>query len=167
MTRRERNNARNPQSIAYKAARYAVMMEQAAAYITSERPKVRTAADAAVLLRPMVKDAKQETLYAVLMDTRNMVLSIIPVTTGLADRSQSHAREVFREAISQNAARLVLVHNHPSGDPMPSAPDVETTRGLVSAGRIIGIEVMDHVIIGTATQDRPRDYVSLRELNLM
>lgn len=154
-------------TIESKAQRYARMMEEAEAYVTTARPKIATASDAANLLRPMVKDATQETLYAILMDTRNMVISIMPVTTGLVDRSQAHAREVFREAIIQNSSRMVLVHNHPSGDPMPSSQDVECTRGLVSAGHIIGIEVMDHVVIGVATKDRPRDYVSLRELNLM
>ena len=164
---KRKNDKYNPQSIAYKANRYAFMMEAATAYITTERPKIRMAADAAALLRPLIKNATQETLYVVFMDTRNMVLGMKDVTKGLVDRAQSHAREVFRDAIIENAARVVLVHNHPSGNPMPSSQDVECTRGLVQAGHIIGIEVMDHVVIGSATPDRPRDFVSLRELNLM
>jgi len=164
---KRKNDKYNTMSVAYKANRYAQMMEAATAYITTERPKIRQASDAAALLRPLIQKATQETLYVIFMDTRNMVLGMKDATKGLVDRSQSHAREVFRDAIIENAARIVLVHNHPSGDPMPSAQDVECTRGLVQAGKIIGIEVMDHVVIGTATQDRPRDYMSIRDLNLM
>ena len=75
-----------------------------------------------------------------------------------------HPREVFKSAISSNAAAIVLAHNHPSGDPTPSEADVKVTRDLIRAGQLLKIEVLDHVIIGRATSDRPKDYVSLREL---
>jgi len=135
--------------------------------IGNERPKIRTAADAANHLREKLRGKTQEELHVLLLDTRNFLMRDETVTVGLADRSQAHAREVFRNAIRENSCRIVLVHNHPSGDPMPAPQDVECTRGLVSAGRLIGIEVMDHVVIGTRTPSRDRDYVSLRELNLM
>ena len=159
--------SRRRNAVLKKVMAFAELMEAAATYIEAERPMVRLAADAANLLRPIFKDKQQEELWLLLLDTRNYLISMYPCTIGLADRSQAHAREVFRTAIRENCCRMVLAHNHPSGDPMPSAQDVEATRGLVSAGRIIGIEIMDHVILGTRTPSRDRDYVSLRELNLM
>ena len=75
-----------------------------------------------------------------------------------------HPREVFRPAIAASAAALVLVHNHPSGDPTPSEADIKVTRDLIRAGQLLKIDVLDHVILGRATQERPKDYVSLREL---
>jgi DNA repair protein RadC len=71
---------------------------------------------------------------------------------------------VFRPAIENNAAALVLVHNHPSGDPTPSEADIKVTRDLIRAGQLLKIEVLDHVILGRVTQERQKDYVSLREL---
>ena len=150
-----------------RALEYGSMMEAAAAYIATERPKIRSAADVAAILRPHVQRNLQEELWVLLLDTRNHLIAMKPCTVGIADRSQAHAREVFRDAIYQNCSRIAIAHNHPSGDPMPSPQDVECTRGLAAAGKIIGIEVMDHVIIGTRTPSRDRDYVSLRELNLM
>ena len=75
-----------------------------------------------------------------------------------------HPREVFRAAIAANAASVVLVHNHPSGDPTPSEADIKVTRDLIRAGQLLKIEVVDHVILGRATAERPKDYASLREL---
>ena len=135
--------------------------------IGNERPKIRHAADAVNLLREKFRGKTQEELHVLLLDTRNCLLRDDTITVGLADRSQSHAREVFRNAIRENCARIILVHNHPSGDPMPSAQDVECTRGLVQAGKIIGIGIMDHVVLGARTASRDRDFFSLRELGLM
>ena len=75
-----------------------------------------------------------------------------------------HPREVFKSAIAANAHALVLVHNHPSGDPTPSAADIKVTRDLIRAGQLLKIEVVDHVILGRATAARAKDYASLREL---
>jgi DNA repair protein RadC len=85
-------------------------------------------------------------------------------TAGLVARAQADAREVFKAAIAANAAAIVLVHNHPSGDPTPSEADIKVTRDLIRAGQLLKIAVLDHVIIGRATPERPKDYVSLREL---
>ena len=160
--------SRRRHSVLRKAQAFAEMMEAAATYIAVERPKMRTAADAANLLRPLLADKEQEELWVLLLDTRNGLISAHPCTIGLADRSQAHAREVFREAIRHGGCcRLILAHNHPSGDPMPSPQDVEATRGLTSAGKLIGIEVVDHVVLGKRTVSRDRDFISLRELSLM
>jgi DNA repair protein RadC len=75
-----------------------------------------------------------------------------------------HPREVFKRAISASAACVVLAHNHPSGDPTPSEADIKVTRDLIRAGQLLKIEVLDHIILGSATKDRARDFVSLREL---
>ena len=150
-----------------RALEYGSMMEAAAAYVAAEKPKLRTAGDVANVLRPLIYRNLQEELWVLMLDTRNHLIEMHACTVGIADRSQAHAREIFREAIHQNCSRIVLAHNHPSGDPMPSPQDVECTRGLAAAGKIIGIEVVDHVVIGTRTPNRDRDYVSLRELNLM
>jgi DNA repair protein RadC len=71
---------------------------------------------------------------------------------------------VFRSAISAGAAAVILLHNHPSGDPTPSEADIKVTRDLIRAGQLLKIEVLDHIILGRATLERPKDYVSLREL---
>jgi DNA repair protein RadC len=86
------------------------------------------------------------------------------MSQGTLDRLLVHPREVFKAAIAANAAAVVLVHNHPSGDPTPSEADVKVTRDLIRAGQLLKIEVLDHVILGRATAERPKDFVSLREL---
>jgi DNA repair protein RadC len=83
------------------------------------------------------------------------------------DASLIHPREVFRKAIQGNCAAVIIVHNHPSGDPTPSAEDVRVTRQLVQAGRIVGIKVVDHVVIGRRVAERRSDHVSLREAGLV
>ena len=83
---------------------------------------------------------------------------------GTLDTLLVHPREVFRAAIAANAAAVVLAHNHPSGDPTPSEADIKVTRDLIRAGQLLKIDVLDHVIIGRATPERPKDYASLREL---
>ena len=82
----------------------------------------------------------------------------------LLDSLLVHPREVFKTAIAANASALVLVHNHPSGDPTPSEADIRATRDLIRAGQLLKIEVLDHVILGRRTAENGRDYVSLREL---
>ena len=116
---------------------------------------------------PERADKQQAELWLLLLNIRNHLISMTPGTIGLADHNQAHAREVFRTAIRENCCRIILAHNHPSSDPMPSPQAVECTRGMVTADRLIGIEVMDHVVIGVRTPSRDRDYVSLRALNLM
>jgi DNA repair protein RadC len=86
------------------------------------------------------------------------------ISDGTLDTILVHPREVFRAAIAANAAGIVLVHNHPSGDPTPSDADIKVTRDLIRAGQLLKIEVVDHVIIGRATAERTKDYASLREL---
>jgi DNA repair protein RadC len=100
----------------------------------------------------------------VLLNTRRRLIRVEHISQGTLDTILVHPREVFKPAITANAAAMVLAHNHPSGDPTPSEADIKVTRDLIRAGQLLKIEVLDHVIIGHATQERPKDYVSLREL---
>jgi len=105
-----------------------------------------------------------ETLQVLSLNTRRRLIRMDEITDGTLDTLLVHPREVFRAAIAANAAAVVLAHNHPSGDPTPSEADIKVTRDLIRAGQLLRIEVLDHVIIGRATPERPKDYVSLREL---
>ena len=105
-----------------------------------------------------------ETLQVLSLNTRRRFIRLDEITDGTLDTLLVHPREVFRKAIAANAAAVVLAHNHPSGDPTPSEADIKVTRDLIRAGQLLKIEVLDHVIIGHATPDRPKDYASLREL---
>ena len=89
------------------------------------------------------------------------------MTKGLLDASLVHPREVFQEAIRSACAAMVLVHNHPSGDPTPSAEDLRITKQLVAAGKIVDIRVLDHVVIGRPGAGRDRDFVSMRESSIV
>ena len=106
-----------------------------------------------------------ETLQVLLLNTRRRLIRLAEeISDGTIDTLLVHPREVFKAAIAANAAAVVLAHNHPSGDPTPSEADIKVTRDLIRAGQLLKIEVLDHVIIGRATPERPKDYVSLREL---
>jgi DNA repair protein RadC len=146
---------------------YTAVMEAFAQYVTEERPRLIGPADVAGLMRPVLAAKPQEEFHALLLDTKHGLIADEVVTVGLVDRSQVHAREVFRQAISAGCSRIVLVHNHPSNDPTPSAEDLACTRDLVAAGKLIGIEVLDHVILGRRTPIRLKDYLSFREENLL
>jgi DNA repair protein RadC len=118
-------------------------------------------------MRPVLTPCEQEQIHALLLDAKNGLIADALLTTGLADRTQIAPREAFRQAIRENCSRILLVHNHPSGDPTPSAQDIAATRQLVEAGKIIGIEILDHVVLGTRTDTRLKDFVSFRQENLL
>ena len=111
-------------------------------------------------------DTEQEHFLSIMLDAKNGIKGYSVVTVGLVDRTQIHSREVYRNAIIQGASRVVLAHNHPSNDPTPSAQDIAATRQLVESGKIIGIEVLDHVVVAQPTASG-RGFASFRELNLM
>ena len=122
---------------------------------------IRTPADMARICADL-RDLAQESFQVVLLNAKNRVLNRVLVTLGIADASLVHPREVFRMAIIENSAAIVLVHNHPSGDPTPSAEDLRITKQLVEAGKILDIKVLDHVIIGRPS-DGSTGHMSLRE----
>lgn len=99
------------------------------------------------VVRATLQDKAKEHFKLVLLNTRNRVVGIVSISVGTLNASLVHPREVFREAIRGSAASVILVHNHPSNDPEPSDEDVRLTRRMVEAGRIMGIEVLDHIII--------------------
>lgn len=114
----------------------------------AERKKVSHPVVAAEVLRQFLDGVDREHFVVLLLDTQNQIIGIHTVTVGTLDASLIHPREVFKPAILANAASLLLAHNHPSGDPAPSAEDRTVTRQLAAAGALIGIEVMDHIIVG-------------------
>ena len=116
------------------------------------------------LLREQNRVKDVETFQILLLNTRRRLIRVEQVSQGTLDTILVHPREVFKSAIAARAAAIVLVHNHPSGDPTPSEADIKVTRDLIRAGQLMKIEVLDHVVLGRATAERPKDYSSLREL---
>jgi len=109
----------------------------------------------------MLRDKKQEEFWAVYLDTQNRILSERRITIGLLNSSLVHPREVFAPAIALSAASCILAHNHPSGEPDPSPEDLEVTQQLVESGRLLGIPVRDHIVLGDGS------FVSLLERGLL
>jgi len=130
----------------------------------AESPVLDNPATVVGFLRETNRLRQVESFQALLLNTRKRLLRIEEVSRGLLDTLLVHPREVFRAAIAANAAAVVLVHNHPSGDPTPSDADIKTTRDLIRAGQLLKIEVVDHIIIGRTSEARSKDYASLREL---
>ena len=125
-----------------------------------EKPKITSPADAANLLMSEMSLLEQEHLRLLLLDTRNNVLASPTVYVGSLNTSVIRVAELFRAALKENAAAIIVAHNHPSGDPSPSPEDIYVTKQIVKAGEIIDIEVLDHIIIGH------QRYVSLKERGL-
>ncbi len=126
-----------------------------------ERPTVRGPADVAALLMPEMRLLDREEFRAVLLDVRHRVMAVVTVAVGHLSGALVHPREVFKECIRRSCAAVVLVHNHPSGDPTPSQQDLALTTRLVQAGQLLGIEVLDHVILGD------NRHTSLKEQGLL
>lgn len=122
-----------------------------------ERTSVNSPADAAALVSYEMAALEQEHLRVILLDMRNRVLGITEIYKGSVSSSQIHVGEIFKDAIRRNAPALIVVHNHPSGDPTPSPDDVVVTRAIAQAGKLLDVDVLDHIIIG---QGR---WVSLKE----
>jgi DNA repair protein RadC len=132
--------------------------------LQTESPVLDNPENVVALLRANNLVKNVETLQVLLLNTRYRLIRIDEITDGTVDTLLVHPREVFKSAIAANAAAIVVAHNHPSGDPSPSEADIKVTRDLIRAGQLLKIDVLDHVIIGRATVDRPKDYSSLREL---
>lgn len=119
-----------------------------------EHPATRAAVEdpeaAAEVLVPRLRGADRERCVAALLDTKHRLLEVVIVSVGSLDHTFMAPREVFRDALLANAAAIVLAHNHPSGDPEPSQDDLRVTRRLVRAGEVVGVEVLDHLVVGGA-----------------
>ena len=132
--------------------------------LQQEAPVLDTPERIADLLREENRLYDVEHFQAVLLNTRRKLIRVEQISQGTLDTILVHPREVFKLAIAANASAVVLVHNHPSGDPTPSEADIKVTRDLIRAGHLLKIEVLDHVIIGKRTAERAKDFLSLREL---
>ncbi len=108
-----------------------------------------------------------EVLFGLALDSKLRLIRCYEISRGLLNQTLAHAREAFREAITCSAAHLVLVHNHPSGDPHPSADDLRTTREMAQAGKLLGIPLLDHVILGRPSESCPKGYVSLKQMGVL
>ncbi|MEI6564007.1 MAG: DNA repair protein RadC [bacterium] len=129
---------------------------------------VRTPEDAADLMRELARGLDHERFWTLNLDTRNRLKGAPrEISKGILDASLVHAREVFKSAIQSGCAALVLIHNHPSGDPTPSPEDLRLTRQLAQAGQVIGIKVLDHIIVGRKSSAKAKDFLSLREGGLV
>lgn len=148
-------------AIALKAA--FTLARRMAAEIQAAAPLLDQPAAVADLLREECRPYTVEHFYVLLLDTRRRLLRKVALTRGTLDAVIVHPRDVFRHAVAANASAVVLVHNHPSGDPTPSKADNTVTRDLIRAGRLLKIEVLDHVILGRRTDELECDYFSLKE----
>ncbi len=108
-----------------------------------------------------VQEEAQEVFGILILNTKNKIVAVHEVSRGTLNSSMIHPREVFKPAVLHNAASIICFHNHPSGDPEPSRDDIEITNRLVEAGKIMGIEILDHIIVGD------EEYVSLKEMGVM
>ena len=103
-----------------------------------------------------IHEEPEEYMYMICMNTKNKIIGVFEISHGSVNSSIVNPREVFQKALLANAVSIILMHNHPSGDPTPSREDIEVTKRLVEAGKIVGVQVLDHIVVG----DR---YVSLKE----
>ncbi len=128
--------------------------------LLEDRPRISSPSEAAAMLMPKMRDLVQEELWVVLLDTRNRVLKMQAIYKGSLNTSIVRIAEIFRPAIAQAAAAIILAHNHPSGDPSPSPEDIRVTREIVQAGKLFDIPLLDHLIVGQ------NSYNSLKERGL-
>jgi DNA repair protein RadC len=126
----------------------------------SERPTINSPADAADILKPFVANLEHEELGILLLNRRNAVMQLVRLYQGSVNSSQIRVGEVFRQAIIEQASAIVIAHNHPSGDATPSPDDVAVTRAIIQAGKLLDVDVLDHLIV---CDDR---FVSLKERGL-
>ncbi|MBI4188864.1 MAG: DNA repair protein RadC, partial [Chloroflexi bacterium] len=141
-----------------KAAQIKAAFELGSRLDSSSEPgkSVKAPDEVMNLVKGRLRGKKKEYFLALLLDTRGRVIKIAEISVGSLDTSIVHPREVFKEAMSASAASVIFVHNHPSGDCQPSEDDKKLTKRLVEAGEIVGIDVLDHIIIGD------KDYLSLK-----
>ena len=138
------------------------MSRRASVWRSERRPTITTPEDVVALCATQLRGQDREHFWALALSTKNRLVKIVEVSVGSLNASIVHPRELFRDAVKAAAASVVVVHNHPSGDPTPSGADIQLTRRLVRAGDVLGIEVLDHVVIGDGGE-----YASMKELGMM
>ncbi|MCK4259377.1 MAG: DNA repair protein RadC [Halanaerobiales bacterium] len=125
------------------------------------KKRIHSATELVELLMPKMRFLKKEVFWIVLLDNQNQILAIEEVSRGSVNETIVHPREVFREAIRRSSSAVILAHNHPSGNPEPSYQDLEVTRRLCQSGKILGIQILDHLILGD------KQYISLKERGII
>ena len=140
------------------AAELARRIYSAASY---KRKVIKTPEDAASVVMEEMRYLKKEHFRIILLNVKNHLLSVDDVSIGSLSASVVHPREIFRISIKKSASAIILVHNHPSGDPTPSQEDINITRRIFEAGKIVGIDVLDHIIIGDGK------FTSLKEIGII
>lgn len=128
--------------------------------IEVDKNKIGCPKDAEIILRKLLEKQDRENLLLLTLDVKNVVTSISTVSIGSLNAAIVHPREIFKAAILANAASIILGHNHPSGDARPSMEDLEITKRINEAGKLLGIELLDHIIIGDG-------YTSLKEQGII
>lgn len=128
--------------------------------VGAKRILISSSSDVADYMMPRLRYLDKEYFYAILLNRKNHVIATPTISVGTLSESLVHPRELFKEAVSHSASAIILVHNHPSGDPSPSPQDVVVTRRIAEAGKLLDITILDHVIIGNDT------YISLKEQGL-
>ncbi|MFI5383245.1 MAG: DNA repair protein RadC [Methanosarcina thermophila] len=143
-----------------KAAQIAAVFELARrleTFVEEPKRKICSPKDVYALMYPKMREQKKEKFITLCLDTKNQVLKEEVVSIGSLNASIVHPREVFKSALMESSASVIIVHNHPSGDPSPSREDIMVTEKLVEGGKLLGIDVLDHIIIGDGR------YVSLKD----
>jgi DNA repair protein RadC len=143
-----------------KAAQIAAVFELARrleTFVEEPKRKVCSPKDVYTLMYPKMREQKKEKFITLCLDTKNQILREEVVSIGSLNASIVHPREVFKSALMESSASVIMVHNHPSGDPSPSREDIMVTEKMVEGGKILGIDVLDHIIIGEGR------YVSLKD----
>lgn len=131
------------------------------AFKEDKRPIIKNAKDVAELFIPEMNTLEKEYFKGIYLDSRKRIIKQETIFIGSLNESVVHPREIFKIALDENAAAIILLHNHPSGDPLPSSFDIEITKELIKAGDLLGIQVLDHIIIGG------EKYVSLKEKSII
>lgn len=131
------------------------------AQIGEEKVKITSPADIVNILMEDMRYLKKEHFKAAILDTKNQIITIENISVGNLNSSIVHPREVFNAAIRRSGNSIILIHNHPSGDPTPSKEDINITNRLIESGNILGIKVLDHIVIGD------NKYISFKERNII
>lgn len=133
-----------------------------------ENPRITSPEEGAAVLRERARGLDREVFWVLLIDIKNRLMAPpAEVSKGILNSSLVHPREIFKPAIQYSAASIILAHNHPSGDPSPSAQDIRITKKLIEVGKMMEIDVLDHLIIGRKTREGSDDFLSLRESGLV
>jgi DNA repair protein RadC len=140
-----------------------VKLVKEASFLYAPR-KIASPSDAAGMVKDFLQEADREKFVVVCLNTKNEPNCCSVVSTGTLNSSLVHPREVFKVALLANSAAIILSHNHPSGDPSPSQEDLEVTRRLAEAGKILGVDVLDHIVVGSSGIDKDLLTQRLEEL---